>query len=305
MSYGSPKRPCLLVGISSTVLAGIASAFTLGWLNLRPEGLPELMYGRARTLLIVIGFALFVASLIAQTIFWTLHVTVNPHFGLSSGDEEASPTKLAGGNDISSAPPTTTSASETSLKEKKDRILNYNLQPAPVRPQLRHSSVYYVTSTSVTTSTPASVEVDHFDTWDTSDVGDIQRAACTLAIAESGGPVMGLGIYAPEIEVTAADSTEDQVPEDPREVRVRIQIPERQNSPPIPDYDMTPRSASFPAGLLGDDVPSPRKSSTILRSPFAEEPEPSGDNSQSFIELRGSHEDMETRKWLVRSQTAL
>jgi len=304
MIYGSPKRPCLLVGITCTVSAGIASAFTLGWLNLRPEGLPELMYGRARTLLIVIGFALFVASLITQTIFWTLHVIVNPHFSLRSGDEEASPTKPAGGDGVSSAPPAT-NASETSLKEKKDWILNHNLQPVPVRPQLRHSSVYYVTSTSATNSTPASVEVDHFDTWDTSDVGDIQRAACTLAIAESEGPGMGLGICAPEIEVAAADSTEDQVPEDPREVRVLIQASERQNSPPIPDYDMTPRSASFPTGLLRDDVSSPRKISTTSCSPLAEEPEPSGNNSQSFIELRGAQGDLETRKWVVRSQTAL
>lgn len=304
MIYGSPKRPCLLVGIASTVLAGIASAFTLGWLNLRPEGLPELMYGRARTHLIVIGFALFIASLITQIMFWTLHVTANPHLGLRSGDEEASPTKPAGKNCISPAPPIA-NASETSLKEKEDRILNHNLQPALVRPQLRHSSVYYVTSTSATTSTPASLEVDHFDTWDTSDVGDIQRAACTLAIAESGDPIMGLGICAPEIEVTAADSTEDQVPEDPREVRVRIPIAERQNSPPIPDYDMTPKSASFPTGLLSDDVSSPRKSSTIFCSPLAEELEPRGDSSQSFIELRRPQEDLETRKWLVRSQTTL
>jgi len=88
-------------------------------------------------------------------------------------------------------------------------------------------------------------------------------------------------------------------------VRVRIPIAERQNSPPIPDYDMTPKSASFPTGLLSDDVSSPRKSSTIFCSPLAEEPEHRGDSSQSFIELRRPQGDLETREWLVRSQTTL
>ncbi|PWW78069.1 hypothetical protein C7212DRAFT_343290 [Tuber magnatum] len=296
--YGSPKRPCLLAGITSTALAGIASAFALGWMNFRPEGLPESMYGRARTLLVVIGFALFVVSLIMQTIFWTLHITTNPHLGPRSGDEEASSVKPAEKDGIPSALPTTI-ASKASLEEKKDRFLNRNLQPAPLRPQLRHSSVYYVTSA------PASVEVDHFDAWDTSDVGDIQRAACTLAVAESEGPIMGLGIYTPEIEVTAAHSAEDRVPEGPRGVRIGIQIVERQNSPPIPDYDMTPRSASFPTCLLRDDVSSLRASSTIFCSPLAEVPEPSDNSSQSSLELRGSQGDLGTGKWLVRSQTTL
>ncbi|RPB05600.1 hypothetical protein L873DRAFT_520467 [Choiromyces venosus 120613-1] len=302
--YGSPKRLCLLVGITSTVLAGISSAFALGWMNFRPEGLPKSMYGHPRTLLVVIGFALFVVSLIMQTIFWTLHVTTNPQLGSMPCDEEASPTRPMEKNGIPLALPTT-NASQTSLEEKKDRILSRNLQPAPVRPQLRHSSVYYVTSAPAATETPASVEVDHFDTWDTSDVGDIQRAACTLAIAESEGPIMGLGIYTPEIEVTAVDTTEDQVPQDPREVQVCIQIAERQNSPPIPDYDMTPRSANFPTGPLGDNVSSPPTSSTILCRPLAEESEPSDNISQSFIESRGPRGDLGTGKWLVRSQTTL
>ncbi|KAG0637106.1 hypothetical protein HOY80DRAFT_297514 [Tuber brumale] len=259
--HGSPKRPCLLIGIASTALAGISSAFAVGWMNFRPES----MYGHARTLLIVIGFVLFVTSLIMQTIFWTLHATTNPHLGSRPGDEEASSAKPVEKNSISSALPTT-NASKTSLEEKKDRILSQTLQPALARPQLRHSSVYCVTST------PAGAEVDHFDTWDTSDVGDIQRAACTLAIAESEGPIMGLGIYIPEIEVTAVESTEDRALEDPREVRICMQIAERQYSPPIPDYDMTPRSASFPTGLLRDDVSSPRTSSTISCTSLAEGP---------------------------------
>ncbi|KAG0123315.1 hypothetical protein HOY82DRAFT_244636 [Tuber indicum] len=275
MIHGSPKRPCLLVGIASTTLAGISSAFALGWMNFRPKS----MHGHARALLIVIGFALFVTSLIMQTIFWTLHATTSPHLSSRPGDEEASSAKPVEKNGILSALPTTNGC-KTSFEEQKDRILNQTLQPALVRPQLRHSSVYCVTST------PAGVEVDHFDTWDTSDVGDIQRAACTLAIAESEGPIMGLGIYTPEIEVAVADSIEDQALEDPRDVRICVQIVERQYSPPIPDYDMTPRSASFPTGLLRYDVSSPQTSSTISCSSLAEEPELGDNNSRGSIELR-------------------
>lgn len=282
----------------STLLAVIFSTLALGWMSFRPQDMPNTMFSRDRDPMVIAGFSLFVVSLVFQTIFWTLQAfTSSRSPGRSKAEElESTPAEVAE-KPITSCDFTPTNLSPTAVGGEKysafvDHVLHHT-------PNFYNSTVLYVTETPPVTEP---VEVDPFDAWDTSDVGATHRAACTLAV--------GLGIFKPvnsavagggpgesEVEI---DRTEEEV----RDVQIHVPALERQNSPPIPDYDMTPRSTSFPAGIFGGYAPmvGTGRRPTLIVSPIGESRE-FDEGSGRLVPTRSPRGDLGTGKWLVRSQT--
>lgn len=281
----------------STVLAVILSTLALGWMSFRPQDMPNIMLGRDRDPMVIAGFSLFVVSLVFQTIFWTLQVFTCPRSSdKSKGGLESTPPEIA----EKSIPPydfTPSKLSSTAVGDEKysafvENVLHHT-------PNLYNSTVLYVTETPPVTE---HVEVDPFDAWDTSDVGATHRAACTLAV--------GLGIFKPVKNAVAGGSPEESEVEKVRiddevdDVQIHVSILERQNSPPIPDYDMTPRSTSFPAGIFREhaSMTGTGRRPTLVVSPIGESRE-FDEGSGRLVPTRGPRGDLGTGKWLVRSQT--
>lgn len=268
--------------------------------------MPNTMFGRDRDPLVIAGFSLFVVSLVFQTIFWTLHVFTCLRPSNKLEELESAPTEVAE-KPFPSLNFTPTNFSQTTLGF--DKYSTFILRPASTHTKLHNSTILYVTETPPFTEPAA--EVDPFDTWDTSDVGATQRAACTLAALEyerNMNVAIGLGIIAPADNATAGNDVEESKAEKPGtaevvdDVQIHVPVVERQNSPPIPDYDMTPRSTSFPAGIF--PVAGVGRVPALVVSPIGECRE-FDEGSGKLVNTRSPPEDLGTGKWLVRSQTMM
>lgn len=282
----------------STVLAVILSTLALGWMSFRPQDMPNIVFGRDRDPMVIAGFSLFVVSLVFQTIFWTLQVFTCPRSSDKSKEGlEFTPAEIA----EKSIPPYDFSPnpSPTTLGDKKysafvENVLHHT-------PNLYNSTVLYVTETPPLTE---HVEVDPFDAWDTSDVGATHRAACALAV--------GLGIFKPVKNAVAGGVPEEngagtnRIEEEVDDVQIHVPVLERQNSPPIPDYDMTPRSTSFPAGIFREhtSIAGIGRKPTLVVSPIGESRE-FDEGSGRLVPTRSPRGDLGTGKWLVRSQNMM
>lgn len=258
--------------------------------------MPNIMFGRDRDPMVIAGFSLFVVSLVFQTIFWTLQVFTCPRSSDKSKEEglESSLAEVAE-TPILPYDLTPTNLSSTTAGDKKyssfvENVLHHT-------PNIYNSTVLYVTETPPVTE--HAVEMDPFDAWDTSDVGATQRAACTLAV--------GLGIFKTfNSAVVVGDPGKSEIETNRTDEDIQIHVPvlERQNSPPIPDYDMTPRSTSFPAGIFGEHAPmaGSGRRPTLVVSPIGESRE-FDEGSGRLVPTRSPRGDLGTGKWLVRSQT--
>lgn len=260
--------------------------------------MPNIMFGRDRDPMVIAGFSLFVVSLVFQTIFWTLQVFTCPRLSDKSKEEglESPPAEVAGSlvppYDLTPASPPSTAVGNEKYSAFVENVLHHT-------PNIYNSTVLYVTETPP--ATEHAVEVDPFDAWDTSDVGATQRAACTLTV--------GLGIFKTANSVVVGGSPgeneveTDRTGEEVHDVQIHVPVLERQSSPPIPDYDMTPRSTSFPAGIFGEHVStSTGRRPTLVISPIGESRE-FDEGSGRLVPTRSPQGDLGTGRWLVRSQT--
>ncbi|KAI5849321.1 hypothetical protein DFP73DRAFT_591578 [Morchella snyderi] len=299
------KRLYLLGGVVSTALAVVLSTLALGWMSFRPKAMPNTMFGRDRDPMVIAGFSLFVVSLVFQAMFWTLQAFNCPR--LSGGAERlesASETVIEKPVDF----PSHNFSSSTTLGDNSHNP--FVLRPTPTHSKLHNPTVLYVIQTPPITGLGA--EVDPFDTWDTSDVCATQRAACTLAAIEyeqNTDATIGLGIFTPA-DIAIADCKTAGIEVEMEEVlgAVRIHPPviERQSSPPIPDYDMTPRSASFPGNVFREHISMMRMSRTptLVISPTGDSRE-FDEGSGRLVNVRGSQSEFRTGNLLVRSQTVV
>lgn len=267
--------------------------------------MPSIMFSHNRDPLVIAGFSLFVVSLVFQTIFWTLQVFTCPHASDSPEELECPPAHVP----EKPIPPhdfTPTNVSSINVKDEKySAFVHHMLHHTP---NIHNSTVLYVTETPHTTEPAA--EIDPFDTWDTSDVGATQRAACTLAPIEyekNMDAAIGLGIFTPVDNAAVGDDVgegEVEIHEikEGHDVQIHAPVLERQNSPPIPDYDMTPRSTNFPVGIFQEHAPSVGRKPTLVISPIGESRE-FDEGSGRLVPTRGPCGDLGTGEWLVKSQT--
>lgn len=266
--------------------------------------MPEIMFGHKRDPLVIAGFSLFVVSLVFQTIFWTLQAFTCPHSSGKAEELEFTPAEVAE-KPAPSFDFTPTNFPQTLGDEKYSTFVDHIIHHTP---NLPNSTVLYVTEKPP--ATELAVETDPFDAWDTSDVGATQRAACALVANEyekNMDAAVGLGIFTPVDNVVAAGDGGIEARgagEKVHDVQIHVPVLERQNSPPIPDYDMTPRSTSFPVGIFREhaSIASTGRRPTLVVSPIGESRE-FDEGSGKLVPTRSPRGDMGTGKWLVKSQT--
>ena len=219
-SSSRSKRGYRLCGAVSAATAGLASAATLGWLAVRRNDLPPTILGRSSLHLVLVGFGVYLATIVLQSVFFTAinlpsPTTTTTTTTTDSGDElghwwRRRRQGWSGQSNSEAAtvayPSPAASASKLSLsstiRDPKHPFVAQLYHHLPHNSKtLRNGGGGSPTSAlfSSTSLTPhhrhhpheanrqtavAVVEVNHFDDWETSDVSVTERVAASLAAAE-------------------------------------------------------------------------------------------------------------------------
>ncbi|KAL7269210.1 hypothetical protein RUND412_008135 [Rhizina undulata] len=317
------KTSLLLSGVIPTVLAGILSAATLGWINIRYDALPERMFNRLTDCMVVGAFSVFVVNIVFQTAFWTLLVLASPSQRRQQQQEEIpepiTPSMVSESMaELAFPSPVYThfSSITPSRDSKHSSFVTQILHPVSSRTKLRNaSSVYEVPmSAAIAQLHRKEPEIDHFDLWDTSNVGAPERAACSLAAEEfEEDHSMSLGIFTSGgVQLNFSLEAENELRaigkgmNDDSDAHLNSEAHERRTSPPIPDCEIVSRrSSSLPIVPIRSPLVSPRTMSFPKNSLSISSRSSRQENrGLELTEVFGAKGDMGSGRWIVKPQAA-
>lgn len=257
----------LLFGVLPSFASGCITAIALAWINLSFKRMPTTMLGRPSVQIFLPGFIIWVASVLAQTGFYTFFatVTVLPRY-LGSPNvptvAQGSPSQFSLGITISHCKEYDESTVRDSLPRRILRSVSSRSQLEIPKPAaLRHPGA------------------DCFDNWDTSTVGAREREVVaetlrdlekgTMSHGQNGEDLQELAFPRPPTNLSFNSNPRNSgalspEPIRPGDMKIRLayrdsavrtfQSPDtadsgcvdeisdipRKDSPPIPDYHLTP-----------------------------------------------------------------
>jgi len=237
ISTSNRKRTYRLCGAVPSVLAGVASACALGWMGIRHHGLPPTIFGWDSFHLLLIGFGIYTVTVILQSIFWSI---IN--LSQASADHESN-TRV--GSCRQCANSTEGPCHSPALSSSKSSL-------ASTIRDSRHpfvTQIYQSTSSGAGSSQPEdkdkrrAVEINHFDDWETSDISVTERVAASLAVAEREAiEEQEATRRSDKPQKTGHKATYHTTRPPSSILESDISVPERQNSPPLPESEISPRN---------------------------------------------------------------
>lgn len=259
-----------LCGAVPSIFSIAVSTVTLGRIiTRRGDPLPNVV-GQNPSSIAIAGFAILVIAVMAQTLFWTTCI-LSPScngpvevFDLPKPNEHDEP--FVNFSFPSRLSPTHKSTVKTTVHELKYHPhvtqISHSSSPKPsYEPPVRVSSTSSIVLQNAHTSivkvaSPQvlETEINHFDDWETSDVHARERVADSLAAAEReelDNVTVG-GLTAAPARCGRSLSVSTIYENEVHTVGI-----DRQNSPPLPENELSPRSAMFtipPRAVLASPV---------------------------------------------------
>lgn len=253
-------------GAVLSIAAAVVSAATLAWMSQWHGQLPSIV-GKHPNALVGAGFGVFIAAVLLEAVFWTVAMWSVVSSNASSVREMEESRSYSDSDSDSKTDITTpysvgtfspASASEVTIttpaRASKRFSLSQKLRSSsPKRKSYKSHKSHKSTSSQLTMSvspppTAHSVspprsepEVNHFDTWDTTDADAQERVAETLAEVERENLQAALGLGITTSPLLRAGSPSPS----PKTV-------ERHNSPPLPENTISTtatRSVSYPTNI--------------------------------------------------------